>query len=140
MYVTETLIRDRIAKLFAERAANTPKAAYDAWVESRIEDARKAKQLLTDQQFADQKRGLVVEDVVRYVGPTRLEPSPKTGRGVLRPTGQVGTITRVERTSTGWLYTFMPHVTAEARAYAETSDLEVLTLTTNDWTLFERIP
>lgn len=148
MYLSEQQIREQVAAVLkrkqpkADVEAELSRPHYQAWIQSCVDAARRQGRLLTSQQYADYqaKRGYKAEDVVRYVGPTRMEQSPVTGQGVLRETGQLGTIMRVERRADGrTVYTFMPRVDRSLRAYAEATDVEVLTLTTADWTLFERV-
>ena len=151
-FLTEALIRQQVAEgLRAKRQAarqpfdpaelETP--ILQRWIQMRVALARKNRLLLTDQQFADMRSGRPFSsgDRARYVGPTRMERSPTTGRYVTRVQGQRGTITSVLRGREGQpLYTFMPDVPKETQALAATTDIEVMALTTADGLLFERVP
>lgn len=150
-YETEGTIRRDIAEaLRAKRMSQ--KKEFDPrelesdvmrrWFESRVKLARQAKRLLTEQQHADviSRRELQVDDRVRYVGPTRLEVSPRTRRNILRPHGQTGHITRVERGAGGRpIFTFMPDIPKQTLDAAEAMDIEILALITAEWTELERV-
>lgn len=148
MFETEGTIRARVADLlrmkrrdaFNPSELETP--VFRRWIELRIDRARRCGRLLTDQQYADVRaqRALRAGDRARYVGPPRTERSRATGRFVLRPSGQVGTVTRALRHRGSWVVTFVPDVSPELQALAETTDVEVLTLTTSRWTELERLP
>lgn len=150
-YETEAMIRETIAeRLKAQRLAKKQtfdpaelsSPMYQQWIQDRIDDARRNRRLVTENQFADLRAGrsLQVGDAVRYIGPTIAETSRVTGRHVIRPHGQVGTITSVQRGGGGQIqHTFMPKVSAQTMALAEHQDVEVLQLITHNPLLFERL-
>ncbi len=124
------------------RMMETPE--WQQWIAARVEDARKTRRLLTPIQAADFRagRGLQEGDRVRYVGPTRLEPSRTTKRMLMRPHGQTGTVIKVFLNASGVLMEFevMPDITPEVRKAAEVSDIEIMSIRTHAWIEFERIP
>jgi hypothetical protein len=153
-YMTEAQIRTQVVEsLKAKRRdakgevdiqrvqAELADPKYSRWIEARIEDAKRAKRLVTERQLVDlrRRRELQVGDKVRYIGPQRLETSPVTGRGILRLTGQTGTITRVQKTGSRSVFSFMPDIDKKTREVAEGMDVEVLELTTAEWIEFERL-
>lgn len=117
---------------------------YQKWIQDRVEAARAAGWLLSPQQAADiqVQRWLQEGDRVRFIGPSRMEKSPTTGRLVMRPTGQTGTVTSVTKNAWGQVTQFvvMPDIDRKTREAADAGmTIEVLTLTTNKWIEFERI-
>jgi hypothetical protein len=144
------MVRER-AKEEAKRAVVATKGTFDptvlesetyaAWVENRVAAARASGLVVTQRQYADltSRRDYKPGDRVRYVGPTRLEPS-RSGANVPRPHGQPGTITKVARSAAGPVYTFMPDIDRETRAAADAGlRVEVLTLETARFLDFERV-
>jgi hypothetical protein len=116
MYVTEAMIRSDVEAAFrtfaAEEALEAERAAaegrefkrrwndriidsqeYKTWLKSRIADARRQGQLLTEQQYLDYRSGrrLQLGDRARYIGETRIEDTPYGPEE--RPHGQSGRIT-----------------------------------------------
>lgn len=150
-YETESTIREKVTDAlrrkrqalkqpFDTREIDTPE--YRKWVQDRIDDARRGKRLLTEQQHADllAHRELQQDDRVRFVGESRLELSPASGRQILRPKGQVGTVAQVQRGAGGRpIFTFMPEIPKQTLDYAEAADVEVMVLITAEWTDLERI-
>ena len=150
-YETEGTIRNQVADALRRKREATKKTftpqeleteLYQRWIKDRIADARRGHRLLTEQQYVDMmnKRELQVDDVVRYVGLSRLETSPATGKQILRPNGQIGSITQVQRGLGGRpIYTFMPTVSKKTLDVAEAMDVEVMQLITAEWTDLERV-
>jgi hypothetical protein len=159
-YVTEQDIRNEAANaLLAKRSAQQEDGEsvdpmviekelsdprYQRWINDRIEMAKENGRLITPQQAADMKarRGFQEGDRVRYIGPTRLEKSPATGKLRERPSGQLGTINSVVQDTFGNVvqFTFMPDIDKQTReAAAQGLDVEVLQLVTAKWTEFERM-
>jgi hypothetical protein len=147
VFTTASLIEREVERNFRLKSPNFDPTVlqtdrYRRWVEARIEDARRRGELLTEQQYLDLRIGRVlrVGDRARYVGPTRLEPSPFSGKLITRPEGQLGTVTHVMGPPQRPIFSFMPDVPPDTRkAAADGLDVEVLRLETADWTLFERI-
>jgi len=150
-YETEGTIRRDIAEsLRAKRMSQ--KKEFDPreldtdvirrWFDTRVKLAKRARRLLTEQQHADviSRRELQVDDRVRYVGPSRLEVSPRTGRQILRPHGQLGHVTQVQRGVGGRpIFTFMPDIPKQTLDAAEAMNIEILSLVTAEWTELERV-
>lgn len=117
---------------------------FGEWISGLMERKRRDKLLLTERQYADLAVGRVLEEGDRavYVGPTRMEPSPKTGRNITRPHGQRGEIIKVEKKANGFtIFTFLQDIAKETRDAAEVGlDVEVLALQTAEWTELERVP
>ncbi|APU88915.1 hypothetical protein Rctr197k_104 [Virus Rctr197k] len=140
--VAEALKRKKEARKQAFDPAELESTVYQRWIENRIEDARRNRRLITAQQHQDlmARRELRLDDRARYVGPPRLERSPASGKQILRPHGQTGSIAQVQRGLGGRpIWTFMPDVPKKTLDAAEVMDIEVMQLTTAEWTDLERI-
>lgn len=140
--VTDALQRKRDAQKKTFRPEELESPFYKQWIQNRVDDARRAKRLLTAQQYADYaaRRDLRLDDPVRFVGESRLEPSRATGKQVLRPHGQTGRISQVQRGVGGRLiFTFTPDIPKQTRDAAVGLDIEVMQLVTAEWTDLERI-
>lgn len=141
--IAEGLRAKRLAqkKQFDPRELDSP--VLERWFRARVATARRRNLLLTEQQLEDVRnaRPLRRDDRARYIGPTRLEVSPATGKGILRPHGQTGSISEVQRGVGGRvILTFVPDVSKEVLDLAEHTDIEVMSLQTAMWTELERIP
>ena len=140
--VTEALRRKRQALKQDFKPEDLQSDLYKQWIQGRIDDARRSKRLVTEQQHADMmaRRELKLDDHARYVGETRLETSPATGKQILRPHGQTGSITQVQWGVGGRaIYTFTPDIPKKTLDLAEAMDIEVMQLVTAEWTDLERI-
>lgn len=147
-YQTETMIRQQVtASLQAKRRkAYDPNevadARYESWIQDRIEEARRRRSLVTPQQYLDFAAGRVLRpgDRVRYIGPTKGETSRVTGNMIIRNTGQIGTIVKVEHKAGRPIFHFSPDVPKQTLELSASIDIEILTLATSEWTYFERLP
>lgn len=116
---------------------------YQRWVNDTVlETYRRQGLLLTEVQLRDLKAHRAVQegDRLRYIGPSRLEPSQRTGKLIPRPTGQVGEVVSVQQSQGRRYFTFRQHIDRQTREAADAGlDVEVLDLLTDNWKEFERI-
>lgn len=117
-YTTVNELRKLITATATARAKAQNKepdaVVLNNWITQRIEGAREAGLLMTDQQYVDHKtgRGFAKGDNAKYIGPTRTEkPQNVTAgaaTGVQRPHGQLGRITSVVTNNESAIVTFRP--------------------------------
>jgi hypothetical protein len=114
-FLSEQAIREQVT-VAAQRKATALQRAPDPdvvqrWIQQCVTTHKRNQALVTHQQYLDlrARRTLGVGDTAVYVAPTRTEP---TNEGEYeRPTGQLGTVTKIVETREGTVITWRPHAT-----------------------------